>query len=145
MVYLMCKNIDNSVELSIKSIYMISNLALLSLILALVICIVANLLLFEFYTLSYYESFFLSRNIIGGFLTLRITVYVMEKIYYLKYELGKLCEQLLSIVLCLMVLAFFYQVIFVIFGAVFLIFDAVDLIKIKCEFKHKKDSKVQSE
>ena len=68
MVYLMCKNIDNSVELSIKSIYMISNLALLSLILALVICIVANLLLFEFYTLSYYESFFFIQKYYWGFL-----------------------------------------------------------------------------
>ena len=45
MVYLICKDRDYLIELSIKSMYMISNLVLLSLILALVIYIVANFFL----------------------------------------------------------------------------------------------------
>ena len=39
---------------------------------------------------------------------------------------------------------FFYIVISVIFGAVLLIFGDIDLIKIKSESKHKRDTNVQS-
>ncbi len=53
MVYLKCKNRDYLIELSIKS--MISNLALLSLILA--IFIVTNYLLLNEYILSFKDSF----------------------------------------------------------------------------------------
>ena len=44
-----------------------------------------------------------------------------------------------------MVLAFFYQVIYVIFGALFLIYDNIESIKFKSEIKLKNHSEVQSE
>ena len=50
---------------------MISNLALLSLILALVIYIVANFLFFYFYTLSFNESFFFIQKYYWGFINLK--------------------------------------------------------------------------
>ena len=144
MVYLICRNRDCLIKFSIKSVYMIINLALLSLILGLVLYIVANYLFFDFYTLSFNESFDLSKKIIGGFLTLKITYYFINKIYHLKNKPNKLCEEFLRLILFLMVLAFFYQVVFVIFGAVFLVINAIDLDKIQWEIKNKNNS-VQSE
>lgn len=143
MVYLTYKDRDSLIELSINSMYMISNLAILSLILGSVIYIVANFL--SFYTPSFSESFILSRNIFGVLLTLNLTVYMIKKVHLLRKKPKELCEASFSILSCLIVLAFFYKVIFVIFGAVFLILGDVDFTKIKYESKHKRDTNVQIE
>lgn len=145
MVYLMYKDRNYCIKLSVNSMHLISNLALLSLILASVIYIVANLLISDLYLLSFSESFDLSRKIFGIWLILKITVSTIEKVYSLRNECNKFYEALFSILLSLMVLAFFYQVIFVIFGAVFLVFEDIKLIKFKCELKYKNNSEVKHE
>ena len=98
MVYLMWKNKYNFIKLSIRSVYMISNLGLLSFILSLVIYFASNYLFYAIYPISYQESFKLSRSIIGFFLSLKITIFIIEKFCSFWKEPKKLCEELFKLI-----------------------------------------------
>lgn len=146
MVYLMWKDKYGFINLSIKSIYMISNLAFLSLNFALVIYLASNYLFSTIYPpVSFVESFYLCKSIICIFLSLKITIHIISIIYYYIKEPKVLWDKLFNTALCIIVLIFFYKVIFIIGGALTIIYNDIEFFSIKCEFKFKDASKVESE
>lgn len=111
---------------SISSLYMIINLSLLSLFLAIVIYLVVYLA--DFGTLSFAKSFSISRSTWGSILTINIIVYIIQRIYYDLDKPEGLYKLLFSMLLFLMVLHFFYPLTFVIFGAVSHVFEDINSI-----------------
>ena len=109
MVYLIGKSIKDFIDLSIDSMYLISNLGLLSLILASVIYIVANFLFFGFDTLSFSESFFFySRKFLGGvLLALKLTLQMINLVLLHRKEPIQLYKAFFTILWGLIGLAFF--------------------------------------
>lgn len=80
MVYLMLRDREKLIQMSINSIYLISNRSLLSLFLAIVISRVVYYA--DFCTLSFVEYFFISRSIFGGYINLKYnSFYVSENIF----------------------------------------------------------------
>nr|AYE67625.1 hypothetical protein [Annulohypoxylon stygium] len=148
MVYLRMweKNAREFKELCIKGIYMISNLALLSLILALFVYLASNYLFYDIWVqLPFIKSFYISKNILGFCLSIKIVISIIEIIYYHWKEPKILCNKLYKLLSSLIVLAFFYQAIYVICGAILIICDDIELMEFKLEIKLKNSSKYQSE
>ena len=144
---IMLKRPEESIKYSVKSTYMLTNIIFISVILCLVIYLTINYLFFFYfnYELSFDKCFNLSRTILKVLLLFKIVISTMVCIYKDRKKPDDLRAKLIEIFSCLMVLAFFYQVIFVIFSALYLVFDDIELIKLSLEIKHENDSKVKSE
>jgi hypothetical protein len=98
---------------------------LLSLILGTFIYIVTNFLPFNINTLSFMDSFNLSRTIFGLLLSLKLTVHTIKLIYVNRKNPKKLIKDLILLLLSLIVITFFYQVFQVIFSALGFFIDSI--------------------
>nr|YP_009867813.1 NADH dehydrogenase subunit 3 [Nemania diffusa]QKG05012.1 NADH dehydrogenase subunit 3 [Nemania diffusa] len=113
MVSLTYKNKDLLIKLSLNSLYVITNMLLLSLILSIFIYIIIILLQvlvpFNINTLSFMDCFNLSRTILGIVLSLKLTVHTFKLIYVNRKNPKSLIKNLILLILSLLILSFFFQ------------------------------------
>jgi hypothetical protein len=113
---------------------------LLSLILATFIYILTNFLPFNINTLSFLDSFNISRAIFGILLSLKLAVHTIKLIYVDRKNPQKLVKNLILLILSLMVITFFYQIFIFIFSTLNVLIDSLyasneKIIKISSELK----------
>ncbi len=123
--YLMYKRRDLLIKLSINSIYVISNLLLLTLILATVVYIVTHFLPFDFKIESFKDSLIFSKELFGYLLSWKLTIHIIKMIYSNMNNVKELSKKLGWLLISLLVLSFFYQIIFIILGASDLIVNII--------------------
>jgi len=142
MGFLIYKDYKKAIQLSKSSLHLISNILLLSLILAIVIYISVHLSSFfmSINHISFKNSWYLARNMLGLLLGLKIIFNFVKVIYFNRKNTDILINQLIQLVLSLMVLSFFYSILF-------FIFNILDIIIIENTFNetNKTTSKIQSE
>jgi len=129
MLTLIYKDRNLLIKLSINSLYVISNIFLLSLILNILISIVINYLPFniDINTPSFACCFIISRTIFGILLSLKLTIHTIKFFYVHRKDPKLLIEKIFLLLLFLMVISFFFQL----FQFIFVVFIAFSEFELK--------------
>lgn len=119
MVYLAYKDKDLLIKLSINSIYVITNMLLLGLILGIFIFLIWGFFLNN--NISFIDCFFLSKNIFGVLICLKLVFHIVKLIYDNRKNLKNLIKNLILLILSLIIIGFFFQVFLFTFNVFYIV------------------------